>query len=74
MVNAARMVPAVSLTMRGIRSSSSRGPGSAAHMTPLVWRIMKAMLFEVTRSAARIEIATTLRAVVICHDDKTAFG
>src|SRR3954452_10863315 len=40
--------------MSGRRSSSSRGPSTGMQITPLVWRIMKAIFSGVIASAAMI--------------------
>ena len=50
-VKAVRWDSALSATMSGSWSACSRAAGSAAQMTPLVWRTMKATAWGVTLAA-----------------------
>ena len=53
-VNAVRWLSVLSATISGSRSSSSRCPSTGMQITPLVWRIMKAIASGVISSAAMI--------------------
>ena len=51
-MNAVRCTSVLWATISGSRSSSSRSPSIGMQITPLVWRIMNAIVSGVTISAA----------------------
>ena len=71
-VNAARRASLLSAAIRGKRNSSSRCPGSAAQMTPLVWRTMKAMASGVTHCAAMTRSPSLIWLSSVDEDDDAA--